>query len=730
MEENKSLPDKVNATKKLNNKEKSKTKLKITDLINFLLKYLNFPETITVSSKDYRKVKPFLLKNKFWFDNEIQNFIIHSQKKYVSIQCNKLVIIKYFIICISYFFSCLNIECETSREKNDLMYKIYKRIQLLSFTLVKLYSDNFVTIEDLLFFAKYLAMLSLADHSKNIIPNNHIKHFFFLKCSVEIIQNVVYNEEKIIQNFLYNEEIEKSLDEYLSFLLTKIIKHNPSNLYLLYQNDDKNKNLFSFLNIFKFISTEKLYEKTKNILSKFFSEIYQYHFSYNGIMAPCLDYMKQILINIEKKTFSDIFYDVSLADFPITYLNSIFEKEQTEKKKHPIILDNGLYISGNKSPLILTGLYLNSSYTLIFSFNLVPLFNENKQYYQILSICEKNGANVFLKIFLERINNSTKYLLKIKRHIKGTKETTITNADTQVEIEPYYTYIFSISGNKKEKKIRLNFLYKDKVEERIIELPKYPFIESQENIMQIGCGISNNKILQSEFDGFLGTIMFFETEIKLQYLENLLLLRGMYDNYAYFNDNCDISYLQKYTGKSENVHLFSNLQDYFFTEKENKEIFEKLKFIFTSKVFQFNETINEIGHYDLKEIKENFYEKNDGLFDIVLSHRDTIRNSQTVKSGSSNQDNNDLYNSNDFTSKKINIHGIKENLKNNQIEIESNKILNKEFFVFSHKPSVSEFLKFDGISFISLQFEYYFQVLSHLQDIYYNDFWIDIILKM
>ena len=154
MEENKSLPDKVNATKKLNNKEKSKTKLKITDLINFLLKHLNFPETITVSSKDYRKVKPFLLKNKFWFDNEIQNFIIHSQKKYGSIQCNKLIIIKYFIICISYFFSCLNIECETSREKNELIYKIYKRIQLLSFTLVKLYSDNIVTIEDLLFFAK------------------------------------------------------------------------------------------------------------------------------------------------------------------------------------------------------------------------------------------------------------------------------------------------------------------------------------------------------------------------------------------------------------------------------------------------------------------------------------------------------------------------------------------------------------------------------------------------
>ena len=36
------------------------------------------------------------------------------------------------------------------------------------------------------------------------------------------------------------------------------------------------------------------------------------------------------------------------------------------------------------------------------------------------------------------------------------------------------------------------------------------------------------------------------------------------------------------------------------------EIFEKLKFIFTSKVFQFNETINEIGYYDLQEIKENF----------------------------------------------------------------------------------------------------------------------------
>ena len=124
MEENKSLPDKVNATKKLNNKEKSKTKLKITDLINFLLKHLNFPETITVSSKDYRKVKPFLLKNKFWFDNEIQNFIIHSQKKYVSIQCNKLVIIKYFIICISYFFSPFRIfsntlNCKYKKKNTD-----------------------------------------------------------------------------------------------------------------------------------------------------------------------------------------------------------------------------------------------------------------------------------------------------------------------------------------------------------------------------------------------------------------------------------------------------------------------------------------------------------------------------------------------------------------------------------------------------------------------------------
>lgn len=730
MEENKSLPDKANATKNLTNNEKPKTKFKISKLITFILKHLNFPKEIKGRSKDYRKVKPFLINNKIWFENEIQSFIIHSKKKYVLSEFNKLSIMKYFIFSISYFFSCLNIELnnepETPTRKDDLMYTIYKKIQLVVLTLVKLYSDNFFTIEDLLYFAKYLAMLSLADHSEYTIPknpNNPIKHFFFLGCSIELIKNVVCNSEKIIQNFSYNEEIEKTLDEYLSFLLNTFIKSNPSNLYLFYQYGDKNTNLFSFLDVFKFISTEKFYEKTKNILLNFFTEIYQYHFSYKGIMAPWLNYMKQILINIEKKTFSDIFYDISLADFPISYLNAIFQKEQEEKKKHPIILDNGVYRSGNRSPLILTGLTLSSSYTLVFSFNFVPLFNENKQdYYQILSISEENGTNVFLKIYLIQINNSTKYLLKIERHIKGTKEITNTIADTQIEVEPYYTYIFSISGNKKEKKIKINFLYKDKIEEQIIELPKYSIVETQTNIMKIGYDISNNKIIQ-EFDGFLGAIMFFKTELNVQYLENLLMLRGKYDNYVYFNENCDISYLQKYTGKNENVHLFSYLQDYFLKGKDNKDIFNKLHFIFTSKVFQFNEIKNEIGYYDEKEIKENLY-KNEGLFNIDLSNRDSFRNSQASKSGSSNQENIDS------TSKKLNIYGIKENVKNNEIKVKASRIMNKEFFVFSNKPSLSEFLKYDGISFLSLQFEYYFQILSHLQEIDYNDFWIDIILKM
>ena len=671
------MEGKDNSLKSSSDAEK-KTKIELHLFINKIMQELK----IELEFSKNQKVKMFnvIKENQKQFSKyNLQSFIIYSDNKMKIENFDKKHFLKMMILSVFYYYSCLKKKVDI-KDKNKLFQANYTAINMLTLTLIKLYQSQFLDINDLMFFSKLFILLSISNIKTNDISNSTIKLFLFLKCSVIIIQNIAFNSDKIIHNFMFDETIANAFKAYLTFFTKTLLINNEHNIFLLQRYEKDYLQLFSFINILRYINDDTERKKLQNCIIDFLSKIYQFNFSYSNVMLPFVEQMKEIFINNSTKTKEDLYRDTSIADYSICYINSLIEKENQIISKDENLADNAVYLSGKHSPIIISEFEFKMKSCLIFSFNLSPLYNILKDNYVLISIQE--NENFLLKLSIKKNKNT--YSLNIE-----TKDKLI---QTSIEIFPYVTYILCIS--LQDSKVIIDYSFSNKIMKKEIKISK--FSSKEKKIMCIGCETNGDSI--TTFEGYFGSLIYIEPfKYNADFIRFVFLLKGRYEN---------IITLLKYDNTFTNNYIGVNDRNYFevveriklFYLKEPKllsDILKNIQFCFSSRRLQFKGYENEIIPFI------NYNKKTSQKEDVSKS----FTSLSTVSSSHSL-----LINNENYSTKRLNIYSE----LNDNVKFTCNKYFNKNFHSITNKQTLFAFIDNDGLSFISLQLEYYYQILSRL----------------
>ena len=358
--------------------------------------------------------------------------------------------------------------------------------------------------------------------------------------------------------------------------------------------------------------------------------------------------------------------------------------------KNENYLNEGFYLGNDKSGFFTKiSETKNSSRTFIFSFNLHPI-NQNE--YTIINFESKKNNFFSVKILKEE--KEEKYFL----FFPFMKNQLV----KKIKIIPYLTYIFIISFPKSNE-MSINFID-----------GANSFINNIENIKigssikfntfncYIGCKLINNqnKVQQypfvNTFRGFIGPFIYFQKQLQKDEIKNILNLKGNYSDFIFLGYN------------NENIFKYLD-NDYFITFTNKKSYIKSMK-ILKDKSNILKEIIRTI--YPSSFNYDEYYDK----IDLIKLFR---KNEEYSKNYS--------YYS-DITQKKlsnniIKVEGDFPKLQPNNYSIinNDNKIIiiqhfNIYFHPFKNKKTISEFLKFDGFKLIILHLEYYFQILTKLNE--------------
>ena len=696
----KSLPKSSNSTK-----DKTSSKEKVYDFTLSIIKKLHEHNKIEMSKEEFNRIKKIIIKyNKDVLIPELNIFTIHSTYKMNKPGCDKSVIIKLLIITIFNYYSSY---------KKEINYHqlISERLHIIALTIIKLYDNSFFDCIDLLLFAKIFLYLSISDYKKNKLSDNQIKLFSLLKISIEIMKNMVFNSDKIIVNFIVTSECQKCFVDYCDFFKTTLL-NNEENLFLLRRYEKEHLNIIEFTNALTFLIEEEQIELMKKCLIELISTIYEFKFTYSSIMAPFLYQIREALINIKEKSDRQLGNDILLVNFSIDYINHTIQKENSLLSKDPNQLTNGLYVSGESSPLVISG-FLLTYYTLIFSFKLSPI-NSSEDIYTLLSIQEPNKEpSVHLKLTLQKKNN--KYVMFISQ-IKPKQVPNEPN-ETTIEVFPNLTYIcvLSLNKNKKTSQLTIDCSNNNDIQHFTIEISKNMVNDNKEKVLLLGCEIENNNKPRTTFEGYFGSIIYFDSiPYDKDFIKHILLFKGRYENILTLL-GYDNSYINSYIGTNDQYHKVSQ-SIINWTSQNNKITFsnmiKKLKFYFSSKTLRFENYTDEIESL----MNESHKRKEDRKSRKTISKNVVSRvSSVSSLSHSSSHSNASKSKVPEYSTKNINILGLKENSIGDTIQLECCKYLNKNFHLFYNKETLFAFLENDGISFLSLQFEYYYQVLSQIQ---------------
>lgn len=673
-------------SRKSSSDAKNETKIELHLFINKLMKELKIE--FDFSKNQILKMFNLIKENrKQFFKYNLQSFIIYSENKMKIENFDKKHFLKMMIISVFYYYSCLKKKVDI-KDKNLLFQENYTAIHILTLTLIKLYQSQFLDINDLMFFSKLFLLLSISNFKKNDINNNTIKLFLFLKCSVIIIQNFSFNSDKIIQNFLFNETIGNAFQAYLTFFTETLLINNEHNIFLLQRYEKDYLQLFSFINILQYINDDTERKKVQNCIIDFLAKIYQFNFSYNKLLLPFIEQMKEILINNSTKTKEDLYRDTSIADFSICYINSLIEKENKKISTDENILDNAVFLSGKHSTIIISEFEFKMKSCLIFSFNLSPLYNIPKDSYTLISIQE--NENFILKLSIPKKKNKNTYNLIIE-----TKDKLI---QTSIEISPYITYIFSIS--LLDSKVIIDYSFCNQIKQKEFKFSK---ISSKgKKIMCIGCEKKEDSPITA-FEGFIGSVIYIEPfKYNADFIRYVFLLKGRYERIINLL-NSDNNFTNNYIGINDR-NYFDVVERITIFNSQNKkivsEILNNIQFCFSSKRLQFKEYENEIIPFI--NTNEHFSQKE---FSLLSKKTKSFTSLSTISISSSQS-----INSENYPTKKLNIYSE----LNDNVKFTCKKYFNKNFHSISNHQTLFSFIDNDGLSFLSLHLEYYYQILSRL----------------
>jgi len=606
-------------------------------------------------------------------------------------------IIHFFIFFYSLFKEVRTYKSNEKyiHKKNRMLFELNHLLSKMIIIFGKLYCDKIIEDDKFEYFLKFLTILSI--FKKDIVnKNDNLANTMFLKECINIIKKV-YQKIYEFQNE-YTEKQEKIINNIILYIRENIIDYsNNKPINIINKSFLSNNDYYttSIIDIIFIISKMKKIEITDNLI-ELLSNIYSFSFKYENMMNSIIKILEPLLINLNIKKLEAINSELNISNFPIKLLNKLNEKEEMILKEDPTFLKKGFYL-GNKVCGICGEIDdLKDDFMLIFGFSLQEINNQMHNIKEWTLINIRNDKNESkLKISLLEVDNlKNQYNLIIQTPKKSYK--------TQIIILSKKTYIFSFNVTSSFVPFTgvssyLKIYYtngSDSDEPKIKEIDKLSIDSLKENNYKIyiGCDIKDDKKIPLDlekeyyntFTGYIGTVFILNPKkISKKNTQDIpkicLSFKGDYDSNILMalgtNNN-------KYTLINKNEHMYNDnqIQNRIMEIVENLDDFiESLKIIISSESFKLIEYRDEIDYLNLS----NNYNLYEGFKKINVTARQNY----------------------------LNLKQKKNNSKEKMINIFTS-FFNCRFHIFESKSTLDEFMKYDGIHYLCLLFEYYYQIIS------------------
>ena len=555
------------------------------------------------------------------------------------------IVVRSTIIMILYLLEYRKVDQKSEGKKKKLQAFVDDYILRIGKTLVKRISmESFDIVIQFLFF---LSLTKLNNPTLNDFKSYSIENLFIFKILFRIL-NLVFIEELQDDEVVDDKGI-KVVKYVIDFLLNKVIGNNIptsiqlSNRFLLSHYYYYSHELISLANIIKHIENEKV-SLIEDSLSQLLSNIFYPSFNFHSLISPLSEILRNCLLDLDSVDFDTLNRDIRLSSFPI----KLFQKMNDNFEE---LITSGFYFNDNKAGMTLKDIKLEESFSLYFSFFLIP--KDGQTEYPIFSFYNKESI-YFTCILQKNENTDNSYVMKINKK------------ETQINVKRYKKYKFCIIYNEKT----LSILEYNKIKEKISLEIQFDKITT--------CNIGY--LEKSTFSGIIGTIV-----------------------YSQKKDYDDNRYKTQYDFSIDK--LLINKKD-----KENDMEKEKIQ---NEKKEKTKDKKKEKGQENddekLYKSEDNEWIIHPSLFQKI-QFKDNINN-EIIKDKEINivllKDNiNKKFNN---SSLKENINLTIQGTKCSTIHI--NTLFHKNYYSFISNPFYISFLNNEGFSFTLLTLEYYLQIL-------------------
>ena len=641
----------------------------------------------------YFKQKSTLLKNNNYLYKKITTRINSNN---ISFQYKLTK--KEYAFKLLYLFYLVIFHYQISLQKNNIMNeeiclnikKLYNLLQIISIYITKLFLDKIISIEDLEIILKMLVLFSInGRNSLDIKKNGNLENIMYLKTCIEIIK-LIYKDNSskeeqtlliniftyIIENICYNKKIDKNEDNnYVNY----------TNKFYLLHNDYKTTKLLSLMYIIYKLNNPELNQVYFDLISN----IYFLQSNYNNFNWPLYSFLEPLLVNINTKNYNAILNEISFLEFQLNLIENLTSKEKEFINNNPFILKNGFYLGENNNNNWITAEIENfqDNFILTFGFKLILTNESAKNEYTLLQMKNEKNETMF-KLRLIKNLDCYKLILNIKNY----------DIDYQIAIMPFKYYIISIYFDDKMY-LNINNL-------KISDKDKKDISFSKNNLtLYLGCDRELNKnskkdyIYKNEFTGFIGDVFIINTkglnkkkkkDNKIDFgslQDNILNMKGNYGNTivkSIGEQFCLNEYITSNIDEITKNISMKNQNDFFrtFIGKDNKneyKLIDNFVLYLSSRNFQLIEYMDNIDYLNY----DNKYYKKQEKLNQIKEECQFINNYRIINKKET-----------DVKITKINT-----------------KLFNCNFNIFENRSTILKFFEEDGLFYLILMLEYYYQIL-------------------
>ena len=605
----------------------------------------------------------------------------------------KLILLIYLLIYRNQISTQNNRHID-SFKKYSIFKKLYNLLQIMSSIISILYKVKVINIEELEILLKLLIIFSMNNEYKSIKENNDIKNLMYFKECLNILF-IVFNDksDKNEQKFLI--EIFNYINSNICFRDKNNTSINYTNKFYLLHNDNKTTKLVKLLNNIYEINNKDL---TK-IYFEFLNNIYYFNFSYNNLTWQLYELLQPLLENIKTKEYKKLLKEISFPEFHFDFINELFAKERNFINNNSFIFKNAFYFSGKQenAGIIAEIGKIKDKFLLAFGFNFI-ISEEEKDEYIIFQI-KNNEQKVQIKVSIFKINEEY-FLFIIDSNLKKIGEC------WKMKINPNNYYFFTLNVEK-GKNITISYFKDNKYFEAKFKIKE---IKTNNLLLSLGCEIEkidkksnliiNNYKFINKFSGFIGDIFLIDLHSykeKFNLQKNILNLKGKY-GYTLVKS--------LWEQKSLNEYITSNLEqtskklsetddgpNYFKTKVSSKKqfkIIDNIEIYIDSSNFRLINYLDSIDYMNY----DNKYHQKEKLLNKTKKENQYFNN---------------------LKSKELTCN-------NNKIILISSSLFNCHFNALDNTSGIIKFIEEDGIFYMLLILEYYYQVLFRIcKDVFQTD---------